>query len=76
MPQACKDLLTISLDGYKPFIGDGYTRDQIDFIKKKRDYTDFNEEMAPIPGKLLPKQIPGGVLLTETSYKMRGGILL
>lgn len=76
MPQACKDLLTISLDGYKPFIGDGYTRDQVDFIKKKRSYTDFNEEMAPIPGKLLPKQIPGGVLLTETVYKMRGGILL
>lgn len=75
MPDRCKKLLDISLDGYRPFIGDIYTKDQIDFIKKKRDYLDFGPQMDAIPGKLIPTRIKGGVLLKETPYKMRDGLL-
>lgn len=74
MPDRCKELLKISLDGYHPYIGDTYTADQIEFIKTKRDYKDFGPQMAAIPGKLIPKRIKGGVVLTETPYKMRDGL--
>ena len=35
-----------------------------------RDLTDFTYGLT-VPGKLMPKRIPGGVLLCETTYKMR-----
>ena len=36
----------------------------------KRTIEDFNIGLS-VPGKLLPKRIPGGVLLVDTEYKMR-----
>ena len=36
-----------------------------------RTLKDFDLGLT-IPGKLMPKQIPGGVLLVNTWYEMRG----
>ena len=39
-------------------------------IPIKRDFTDFKKGLK-IPGKLLPKRIPGGILLVDGFYEMR-----
>lgn len=70
MPQKCKDLFITSMIGYEPKEGDKYTEEELNFIKTKRTMTDFKIGIK-IPGKLLPKRIRGGVLLTETTYEMR-----
>ena len=36
----------------------------------RRTIEDFTIGLS-VPGKLLPKRIPGGVLLVDTDYKMR-----
>lgn len=75
MNQACKDLLTISLEGLedmaaqlpedkKAFLYD----DKGNFIK--RDLTDFKIGLK-VPGKLMPKRIPGGIVLEDTTFEMR-----
>ena len=86
MPQKCKDLYQISLDGTADI--NGYTDATTNTTKKwsdeekeflfdketgipiKRNYSDFKIGLK-VPGKLRPKRIPGGVLLVETSYEMR-----
>ena len=40
------------------------------FTHKHRSLTDFKIGLC-VPGKLLPKRIPGGTLLVETTYQMR-----
>lgn len=70
MPQKCKDLFITSMIGYEQKEGDKYTEEELNFVKKKRTMTDFKIGIQ-IPGKLLPKRIRGGVLLTETTYEMR-----
>lgn len=70
MPQKCKDLFITSMTGYEPKECDKYTEEELNFIKTKRTMTDFKVGIK-IPGKLLPKRIRGGVLLTETTYEMR-----
>lgn len=70
MPQRCKDLFELSMQGYEPAEDDGYDEEQREFLKVKRDITDFKIGLK-IPGKLMPKRIRGGVLLVETTYEMR-----
>lgn len=70
MPQKCKDLFEISINGYSPKDGDNYTEEEIEFISEKRDIRDFKIGLN-IPGKLRPKRIRGGILLVDTSYQMR-----
>lgn len=70
MPQKCKDLFITSVIGYEQKEGDKYTEEELNFVKKRRTLTDFKIGIK-IPGKLLPKRIRGGVLLTETTYEMR-----
>ena len=70
MPQKCKDLFITSVIGYEQKEGDKYTEEELNFVKKRRTLTDFKIGIK-IPGKLLPKRRPGGVLLTETTYEMR-----
>lgn len=70
MPQKCKDLFITSMIGYEQKEGDKYTEEELNFVKKRRTLTDFKIGIK-IPGKLLPKRIRGGVLLTETTYEMR-----
>lgn len=70
MPDPCKDLFAKSMEGYEPTDEDDYTDEEIEVIKKRYTMDDFKVGLS-LPGKLLPKRIPGGVLLTETYYEMR-----
>ena len=86
MPQKCKDLFELSLDGTA--IESGYidritnkhkdwSEEEKEFLFDKdtgkaihRTFDDFKIGLK-VPGKLRPKRIRGGVLLVETSYEMR-----
>lgn len=70
MPSKCKELFEKSLEGYTPKEDDKYTKEELDIINKKHIIEDFTIGLR-IPGKLMPKRIPGGVLLVETTYEMR-----
>ena len=70
MPQKCKDLFDLSMQGYVPTDSDDYTDEEREFISMKRDITDFKVGLK-VPGKLRPKRIRGGVLLVDTPYEMR-----
>lgn len=70
MPDKCKRLLVNSFEGYTPQEGDEYTDEEIEFMKTKREITDFKVGLT-VPGKLLPKRIHGGVVLVDTPYEMR-----
>lgn len=66
MPQSCKNLFVQSMEG-------GHTSsnpDEADFLSTKRTIEDFKIGLR-IPGKLLSKRIPGGVLLVPTTFEMR-----
>lgn len=68
MPKRSKDLFIKSMTG-EGNLGE-LTSEESDFIKVKRGLTDFKIGLR-VPGKLLPRQIKGGVVLTPTSYEMR-----
>ena len=70
MPQKCKNLFLLSMEGYEPKEGDKYSEDELEFLSKKRELTDFKIGLK-VPGKLMPKRIRGGTLLVETFYEMR-----
>lgn len=74
MPQKCKDLFELSMDGTADVEGT-YTDEEKEFLFKdnkpiKRTYSDFKVGLK-VPGKLRPKRITGGVVLVETTYEMR-----
>lgn len=50
-----------------------YTKEEVDYINTHSNLklTDFKRGLV-LPGKLIPKRIPGGVLLTDVPYEMRG----
>lgn len=86
MPQKCKDLFEISLDGNADI--KGYTDNKTNVFKEwtdeekeflfdsetglpiKRTIKDFKVGLK-VPGKLRPKRIRGGILLIDTTYEMR-----
>lgn len=77
MPDKSKDLFIISIsdkeeltDKQKEVISKATEEDK-KFLKKKRTLKDFKVGLK-VPGKLLPKRIKGGILLTDTTYEMRG----
>ena len=75
MPDKCKDLFLLTLNATKEEIDsyqadEKYTQEEKEFLSKSRTLTDFNVGLQ-VPGKLMPKRIPGGVLLVETTYEMR-----
>lgn len=70
MPQKCKNLFEISMNGYEPKDSDNYTDEEVQFLSKKRELEDFKVGLK-VPGKLMPKRIRGGVLLVEANYEMR-----
>lgn len=49
---------------------DSFTKEETKFLSQKLNLTDFKKGLI-LPGKLLPKRIPGGVILTEVPYEMR-----
>ena len=70
MPEKCKSLFVKSVEGYTPKDGEELTPEEADFLSTKRTLEDFKIGLR-IPGKLLPKRIRGGVLLTDSTYEMR-----
>lgn len=85
MPSKCKNLFDTSMCGTADITGyvdeitgehKNWTKEELEFLFNKdgnpikRDYSDFKIGLK-VPGKLMPKRIPGGVLLKETSYEMR-----
>ena len=85
MPDKCKNLFELSMSGTQDIRGkwnkekgefEEWTDDEKDFLFDdngkpiKRTYADFKVGLC-VPGKLIPKRIRGGVLLTETPYEMR-----
>lgn len=76
MPEKCKSLFVLSMKGRENFTKEEQNEylkmspDERWFVHKKRKLTDFNIGLK-VPGKLLPKKVPGGILLVDTSYEMR-----
>lgn len=72
MPDRCKKLFLRSMQGdlYDADKDKGISRDEIKFLSKKRNIEDFNIGLE-VPSKLLPKNIKGGIVLKEITYKMR-----
>ena len=68
MPTKCKNLFIASMtQQYDP---SQYENEELEFVRKKRSLTDFDYGLV-VPGKLLPKNIKGGIVLAETTYEMR-----
>ena len=76
MPQKCKDLFELSMNGNADPNDSTYTDEEREFLFDLaakpivRTYEDFKVGLK-VPGKLRPKRIIGGVLLVETPYEMR-----
>ena len=86
MPRKCKDLFQLSMDGNADPEGHldktdntmiPWSEDEKEFLFNKdtgkpikRTIKDFKIGLK-VPGKVLPKRIPGGVLLVDTFYEMR-----
>lgn len=78
MPERCKGPFIKSLERWTPEAELGKpeseryipTEDEQAVIDKKYNLEDFTIGLV-LPGKLMPKRIPGGVLLVDTTYEMR-----
>ena len=78
MPESCKKLFLKSVEGWNEDEVNNMDEAEKDFLYEDEECTkpirrtieDFNIGLS-VPGKLLPKRIPGGVLLVDTEYKMR-----
>ena len=78
MPESCKKLFLKSIEGWNEDEVNNMDEAEKDFLYEDEECTkpirrtieDFNIGLS-VPGKLLPKRIPGGVVLVDTEYKMR-----
>lgn len=70
MPDKCKQLFIKSMENVSRETLEGMSEEEIEFISKRRTLEDFKIGIS-IPGKLRPKRMPGGLILVETSYKMK-----
>lgn len=70
MPDKCKDLFIKSMERYQIQDTDQYTDEEKEAINKHYNLENFTIGLR-LPGKLMPKRIPGGVLLVEGPYEMR-----
>lgn len=76
MPQKCKTLFELSLSGKADKNDEKYTEEDREFLFDEtgtaiiRTLEDFKVGLR-VSGKLMPKRIRGGILLTETTYEMR-----
>lgn len=68
MPERSKNLFLKAMgEEVKPV---NYTEEEKEFLKQKLELTDFKRGLI-VPGKLIPKRIPGGVVLADVPYEMR-----
>ena len=70
MPTRCKNLFIKSFGDLTEEELQGYTKEEVEFLKHKRTIEDFKIGLR-VPGKLMPKRIDGGIILVDTSYEMR-----
>lgn len=71
MPEKCKQLFVSSMTGEPPNIPNFKpTKEEEKFLKTKRTIKDFKVGLK-VPGKLMPKQLPGGVLLVDSEFTMK-----
>lgn len=70
MPGKCKKLYQMSMTGYTDEEYEKLTEEEKQFVKTKRSMSDFDLGLV-VPGKLMPKRIPGGVILVDTTFEMR-----
>ena len=71
MAEKCKQLFISSLTGRRDNLENiQITEEDLEFLKTKREIKDFKRGLK-VPGKLLPKRIPGGVVLVDSTYEMR-----
>lgn len=70
MPDHCKHLLDLSMTQRQPDEDDKLTEEELEWIATKRELKDFKVGLV-VPGKLMPKKIKGGIVLTETTFEMR-----
>lgn len=75
MPESCKNLFLESLkehtaDELEQMEKEGRDKEEIEFLKTKRELTDFKIGLK-VYGKLIPKRIKGGIVLVKTTYEMR-----
>lgn len=75
MPERCKRLLELSMTQDKPTVDDKLSDSELLWIAKKRGLEDFKTGLV-VPGKLMPKRVRGGIVLTETTYEMRDNVYL
>lgn len=86
MPQKCKDLFELSLEGTASINGynDNLTNVKKEWSEEEKEFLFDKETSKPIkrtmkdfrvglkvPGKLRPKRIRGGILLVDSPYEMR-----
>lgn len=86
MPQKCKDLFELSLEGTANINGytDNLTNTKKEWSEEEKEFLFDKETSKPIkrtmkdfrvglkvPGKLRPKRIRGGILLVDSPYEMR-----
>ena len=67
MPQKCKDLLNLSIEGYNDDDLKNLKENEIKFIKQKRTYKDVKPGLG-VPSKLRPKRKQGGIVLLDITY--------
>lgn len=76
MSEKCKKMFIHSVlyneytEEQKKEIEETYNEEERKFIETGNHLDDFNVGLE-IPGKLIAKRVPGGVLLVDTTYKMR-----
>lgn len=75
MPESCKQLFLESLKEHtmeelEQMEKEGRDKEEIEFLKTKRELTDFKIGLK-VYGKLIPKRIKGGIVLVKTTYEMR-----
>ena len=80
MPERCKELFMLSFNKKtKDCVNDkdcynllrtDYSEEELNFLRTTRTIKDFKVGLI-VPGKLLPKTIKGGIVLTEVPYEMR-----
>lgn len=70
MPDRCKELFLKSMEGVTDEELEKYPINEQDFLRTKRTLADFKQGLE-VYGKLRPVRIRGGIVLQETTYKMR-----
>ena len=69
LPDRCKNLFVKSIEGTPESPEDKYDEEELKFLHTPHTIDDFKIGLK-VPGKLMPKRIPGGILLVKSMYEM------